>query len=182
VKDKKPIHYIVVREVVLILIIVLVNVAFITLLERKVLGYAQLRLGPTKPSFVGILQPLADAVKLFSNAALTPYLSNTLFRFIPFLRLTLILVIWPLTPGLRFTNSYSFRIITLLALLRVGVYPVILAGWSSNSKYAELGRIRNIAQTISYEVRLALILAVVILNLRLISLREVTNLTVNFLL
>jgi NADH:ubiquinone oxidoreductase subunit H len=72
---------------------VLVNVAFITLLERKILGYSQLRLGPNKPSFAGLLQPIADAVKLFSNKAIIPYLQVNLFLYMPFLSLGLILII-----------------------------------------------------------------------------------------
>lgn len=146
------------------------------------LGYAQLRQGPNKPSFIGIPQPAADAVKLFSNAALVPYLSNSLFIFMPFLSLGLAFLLWSLVPWFSFVISYSFRLIRLLAFLSVGVYPIIIAGWSSNSKYSELGRIRNIAQTISYEVRLALVLAVAMLNIRFIRLREVSNTAVNLFL
>lgn len=170
-----PITQVLYLENLITIILVLINVAFITLLERKILGYSQLRLGPNKPSFIGILQPAADAVKLFSNFRVVPYLQNSLFNYIPFLSLLLVLILWSLVPGFFFLNSFSFSIISLLALISIGVYPVMLAGWSSNRKYAELGRLRNIAQTISYEVRLALVVAIIIFNLRILRLSEVRH-------
>lgn len=155
--------------------------AFITLLERKILGYSQLRLGPNKPSVTGILQPAADAIKLFSNLSSTPYLQNNLFNLIPFIRLFLILVLWALVPRFHFSNSFSFSWISLLALIRIGVYPVMLAGWSSNRKYSELGRLRNVAQTISYEVRLALLISILILNIRVLRLSEIKRSALNLI-
>jgi len=178
----ESINSLVILDIVTKLILVLVNIAFITLLERKVLSYSQLRLGPNKPSVVGILQPMADAVKLFSNKAIIPYLRRFLFSYIPFLSLLLILMLWTLCPRLTISISFSFSFIVLLALIRLGVYPVLLAGWSSNRKYAELGRLRNVAQTISYEVSLALILLIVIINLRVLRFTEIKISVLNLLI
>lgn len=164
------------------MLLVLVNVAFITLLERKILGYSQLRLGPNKPSLTGVLQPMADAVKLFTNSFINPYLQSFIFPYIPLLSLWLVLIIWTVLPSYYITIRYAFSLITFLALMRISVYPIMLAGWSSNSKYSELGRLRNIAQTISYEVRFALIISILILNLNILSLSEITLPLVNLLL
>lgn len=178
----KSINQIHLIESLIVVLLVLVNVAFITLLERKILGYSQLRLGPNKPSIAGILQPIADAVKLFTNSSIKPYLQNLIFPYIPFLSLWLVLILWIVIPYYYIGASYSFRFITLLALIRVRVYPVMLAGWSSNSKYAELGRLRNIAQTISYEVRFALVVAILILTLRILRLSEISLSLLNLIL
>jgi len=144
----------------LILILpVLVNVAFVTLLERKILGFSQLRLGPNKVSFSGLLQPFRDAIKLFTKQAESNYNVNwKLFFFSPVIILATVLVLWRMAP----LNSFSFKwpiiIIRLLVILRLGVYPLLVRGWASNSKYAALGALRGVAQTISYEISLALII------------------------
>lgn len=142
----------------LLTIPVLINVAFITLIERKILGYSQLRLGPNKVGLGGIIQPFADAVKLFTNQIEAPSGAHrALFLLAPMLSLRLIITIWSLTP---FKASYwvpQFSRIILLILLSVGVYPLLLSGWASTRKYALIGAIRGVAQTISYEVRLALV-------------------------
>lgn len=159
-------------DFLLIVVLVLVNVAFITLLERKVLSYSQLRLGPNKPAFIGVVQPIADAVKLFSNKTILPLLTRNLFNVMPFFSLMLVFVIWSLIPSNWFTLSFSFRVLILLVIIRVTVYPVLLAGWASNSKFSRLGAIRNVAQTISYEIALALLISVIILNFRIIRTSE----------
>lgn len=143
----------------MLLIPVLVNVAFITLLERKILGYRQSRLGPNKVSFIGILQPIADAIKLFLNQLEIPFRRNyLLFYFSPIFSVFFVLWVWSLIPIIRGFHIYSFSIILFLIILRFNVYPLLLAGWASNRKYALLGGLRGVAQTISYEIRLALIL------------------------
>ena len=142
---------------VIILIPVLVNVAFFTLIERKILGLRQSRKGPNKTSLVGILQPASDAAKLFTKEYNYPKRVSLLFLLAPSLALTVILVRWQITP-LGQGEHMNWSILVLLMVLRLNLYPLLMAGWSSNRKYALIGALRGVAQTISYEIRLALII------------------------
>lgn len=142
----------------MLVICVLIGVAFLTLLERKVLGYIQIRKGPNKVGFIGIPQPFRDAIKLFTKEQTFPLLSNyVIYYYSPVIRLFLSLLIWIVIPYLLGLFMFNLGIIFFLCLTRLGVYTVIIAGWSSNSSYSLLGGMRAVAQTISYEVRLALI-------------------------
>jgi len=144
---------------IILLIPILVNVAFITLLERKILGYSQLRKGPNKVSIIGIAQPFNDAIKLFTKEIVYPKLSN-IFQYLisPFCGLIIVLITCILIPFKEIILPLRITIIFIYIIIRMNIYPVLISGWASNRKYALIGALRAVAQTVSYEVCLALIL------------------------
>ena len=161
-------------NLLLLLIPVLVNVAFITLLERKILGYSQLRKGPNKIGLVGIPQPFNDAIKLFTKENITPIRGNKIiFLAGPAIAIFLSLVVWIVLPLLRSIIRISLGMLFIYTILSMGIYPLMRSGWASNRRYASIGALRGVAQTISYEVSFALIILVFLILSGRLSLQSI---------
>nr|QXX99770.1 NADH dehydrogenase subunit 1 [Osteolaemus tetraspis osborni] len=150
--------------IMLYIILVLIAVAFLTGLERKIIGYMQLRKGPNIVGPLGLLQPFADGLKLIIKELTFPLLATpTLFILSPAVALTLSLIMWAPLPVPFSIANLNLGMLFLLAMSSLAVYSLLWSGWASNSKYALMGALRAVAQTISYEVTLAIIVLSVVL-------------------
>ena len=144
-----------------IVVPVLISVAYLTLAERKIMGSIQQRKGPNVVGFLGLLQPLADGLKLLLKESVIPTNANTFnFVFAPVLTLFLSLTGWAVIPFsvTGFFIDINLGILFIFAVSSLGVYGIILSGWASNSRYAFFGALRSAAQMVSYEVAIGLIL------------------------
>ena len=159
-----------------IIIPILISVAFLTVGERKIMGSIQRRRGPNVVGFMGLLQALADGLKLFVKETTLPSNSDILvFLFAPILSFTLSLISWAVIP---FTETavladINSGILYILAISSLNVYGIVLAGWSSNSKYAYLGALRSAAQMISYEISIGFIFLTVAISTGSLNLSEI---------
>jgi NADH-quinone oxidoreductase subunit H len=153
-------------KILVVVVPLLIAVAYLTLAERKVMGSIQRRKGPNVVGFIGLLQPLADGLKLLLKEPVLPNSANTLiFLLAPIITFTLSLIAWaviPFGPG-QLLVDFNIGLLYMFAVSSLGVYGIITAGWSSNSKYAFLGAMRSAAQMVSYEVSIGLILISVLL-------------------
>nr|YP_009316507.1 NADH dehydrogenase subunit 1 [Kappaphycus alvarezii]AOV83590.1 NADH dehydrogenase subunit 1 [Kappaphycus alvarezii] len=153
-------------KITLIILPLLIAVAYMTLAERKVMAAMQRRKGPNVVGIFGLLQPLADGLKLFVKETILPSSANlTIFILAPILTFLLALISWcviPIGEG-KVYSDLNVGILYILAISSLGVYGIITSGWSSNSKYAFLGALRSAAQMVSYEVSIGLILINVLL-------------------
>nr|YP_007626602.1 NADH dehydrogenase subunit 1 [Redunca fulvorufula]AEP22105.1 NADH dehydrogenase subunit 1 [Redunca fulvorufula] len=151
-------------NILMLIIPILLAVAFLTLVERKILGYMQFRKGPNVVGPYGLLQPIADAIKLFIKEPLRPATSSiSMFILAPILALGLALTMWIPLPMPHPLINMNLGVLFMLAMSSLAVYSILWSGWASNSKYALIGALRAVAQTISYEVTLAIILLSVLL-------------------
>ncbi len=145
-------------KIVAIVLPLIIGVAYLTMAERKVISYMQGRIGPNRVGFGGMLQPIADAMKLLFKEIIIPRVSNRyLFLIAPIVSFVPALVAWaviPFGPHLVLANINA-GVLFVLAMTSLGVYGVLMAGWSSNSKYAMYGAMRSAAQTVSYEIAMS---------------------------
>nr|AND97104.1 NADH dehydrogenase subunit 1 [Stygobromus tenuis potomacus] len=145
------------------ILMVLVSVAFITLMEQKILGCIQIRIGPNKSGYWGLFQPFADAVKLFNKeTGILRDSSVSLFLVAPMMSLGLALALWVVEPMSFGGMDFSLGVLFFICISGLGVYPLLISGWASNCKYSIMGSLRAVAQMVSYEVSLAMILLCIV--------------------
>ena len=165
-----------VMKIMTIVLPLMVVVAYMTLAERKVIGYMQSRIGPNRAGFRGVLQPIADAIKLIFKEIVFPSASNRyLFLVAPILSFVPALVVWsvfPFAPGLVLADINA-GVLLVLAMSSLGVYGLLLSGWASNSKYAMFGAMRACGQTVSYEIPMGFSLVGVLMAAGSMNLTEI---------
>nr|WEX31233.1 NADH dehydrogenase subunit 1 [Papio anubis] len=152
-------------NLLLLIMSTLAAMAFLTLVERKLLGYMQLRKGPNIVGPYGLLQPFADAMKLFTKEPLKPSTSSTiLYITAPALAFSIALLLWTPLPMPNPLINFNLGLLFILAMSSLTVYSILWSGWASNSNYALIGALRAVAQMISYEVTLSIILLSILLT------------------
>nr|QKK36449.1 NADH dehydrogenase subunit 1 [Trioza erytreae] len=162
-------------SLVLMMLFSLISVAFLTLLERKILGYLQIRKGPMKVGFMGLFQPFSDAVKLFTKELIFPSKVNLCpYMFSPLSMLIISLIVWLVFPYWYVVLSWKYSLMFMFVILSMSVYSIMISGWSSNSIYSMLGCVRAIAQSISYEVSFFLLFLCLMFSISSLSIIDFT--------
>lgn len=159
-----------------IIVPLLIAVAYLTLMERKVIGSIQRRKGPNVVGLGGLLQPLSDGLKLFLKETIVPSHANrVLFMIAPAITFLLSLLTWPVIPFSQYAvlSNINLGVLYIFAVSSLGVYGIVIAGWSSNSKYAFLGALRSAAQMVSYEVSIGLIIISLLICVGSLNLTEI---------
>jgi len=165
-------------KIVAVVAPLMIGVAYLTLAERKVIGYMQVRIGPNRVGPYGLLQPIADGIKLMFKEIIIPTGSNRfLFVIAPIMALMPALAAWAVIPfdvGMSVANVNA-GLLYILAMTSLGVYGVIIAGWASNSKYAFLGALRSAAQIVSYEIAMGFALVCVLMASQSMNLGDIVR-------
>ncbi len=169
---------IILAQILAVVVVVLISMAYLTLFERKVIAFMQLRMGPNVVGPFGLLQPFADAMKLMMKETVMPTGANRgVFVLAPVIAFSLALVGWAVVP---FDDGWviadiNVGILYLFAISSLGVYGIIMAGWASNSKYAFLGALRSAAQMVSYEVSIGFVIVTVLLVVGSLNLSDIVR-------
>jgi NADH-quinone oxidoreductase subunit H len=165
-------------KILVLVVPLMLGVAYLTYAERKIIGWMQVRIGPNRVGFQGLLQPIADAVKLLMKEIIIPSGANKgLFILGPILAIAPALAAWAVIPfadGLVLANINA-GLLYVMAITSMGVYGVIIAGWASNSKYAFLGAMRSAAQIVSYEIAMGFALVGVLMASQSLNLTDIVQ-------
>nr|YP_010034087.1 NADH dehydrogenase subunit 1 [Lasius spathepus]QOW83455.1 NADH dehydrogenase subunit 1 [Lasius spathepus] len=151
-------------SLIILLLVLLMSVAFLTLLERKILSYVQMRKGPNKVGIIGVFQPFSDALKLINKELFYVYKSNyNLFYMCPLMSFVFMLMMWMLYPYI--TNIYflNYSVLIMIILMTISSYVIIFMGWSASSVYSMIGSMRSVSQMLSYEVSFIFIILILMI-------------------
>jgi len=169
-------YTVLIAKLLIIIVLVLISVAYFTLAERKILAIIQRRRGPNVIGLYGLLQPLSDGLKLLLKEVILPSSSNkNIFMFAPVLTFLISLLAWAIIPFDKYAtiSELNLGILYILGISSIGVYGIIMSGWSSNSKYAFLGALRSTAQMVSYEVSLGFIILTIVICCESFSMNDI---------
>jgi NADH-quinone oxidoreductase subunit H len=170
--------FILLIKILIVIVPLLISVAYFTLVERKILGAIQRRRGPNVIGVYGLLQPLSDGFKLLMKEMIIPSSANKiLFLIAPIITFFISLMGWAVIPYDKYSllSDLNIGILYVLAISSLGVYGIIISGWSSNSKYAFLGALRSAAQMVSYEISIGFIIVTLILNTGSFNFQNIIN-------
>nr|CCI69483.1 NADH dehydrogenase subunit 1 [Metacrangonyx sp. 3 ssp. 1 MDMBR-2012] len=171
-------YFITIINYIIMFVFIMISVAFMTLLEQKVVGSMQIRMGPNKTGFWGLLQPFADAAKLFLKENMHLNMSNTMIYLMsPMMSLLFGLGLWLIFPFIEGGVDFFLGVLFFMCFSSMSVYPIMLMGWASNCKYSMMGSVRAMAQMISYEVSLMMIILSMIYMKSTFNFKELMNWT-----